>query len=64
MAKGKKPSGGWSSGVPTNYGYATLADGTKVTFLLQVDGTGIVQTPDSLKGRIIYKVSGVWTLKG
>lgn len=60
---GKKRPSGTSSGVPTNFGYCYLADGTYVTFLLQPDGTGIVQTPDSLKGHLLVKTTSGWVLK-
>lgn len=61
MPNKKKPTSG-GGGVPTNYGYATLADGTQITFLLQADGTGIVQTPLSLKGKTVKKTSTGWVL--
>lgn len=63
MAKKKTTSTGGA--VPTNYGYGTLADGTKITFLASDATHAVIQTPDSLKGRSITRPSTsttVWSL--
>ena len=51
-----------TTSVPTNYGTTTI-DGVVITFLLQPDGTGIVQTPATLAGKVIVKSPTGWQYK-
>ncbi len=54
-----------TAGVATNYSYGYLTDGTYITFLRQTDGTLIVQSPESLKGRTVTRnTDGKYSLVG
>lgn len=65
-AKGKPTTSG--GGVPTNYGYGTFADGTKITFIASDTTHAELQTPEYytaqyVKGKAIVRDSAfvaVW----
>jgi hypothetical protein len=61
MAKSKKKTSLPTGNVPTNYAYTTI-DGVAYTFLVQPDGSGIIQSPIDFKGLLVRKSSTGWVL--